>query len=528
MDHISRRDFLRYAGGVTLLTLVPTSAGLFAAPLAENPLPLFTVIPYIQPGAASKLVPDADTLVVAWQTELLPGEFAVSYGVSKAYGSSANVVRSERVIGPPDKVKNPHDLQILADTGVVDHRYNYRAELSGLKLGRRYYYRVSGNGQVLAEGYATARKPRGSSIRFAAFGDNSFGDIGDKAIAYQAYISKPDFVMNTGDNVYESGLDNEYARYFFPVYNADLAGPRVGAPLLRSVPFYTVIANHDVHGKTDSGLPAADFNANRDSLGYYTAMSLPLNGPAVTPSPTPVVGDDPKVMSQFHDCAGDRFPVMANYSFDYGDAHFLCLDSNDYVDPTNSGLQAWIEADLSGTDAIWKFVVYHHPAFNVGEEHYTEQHMRALTPLFQKHGVDIALHGHEHTYQRTMPLKFTPTDLSKAPPPAATGDAKAVPTARLVPGNFTIDTQFDGISSTVPSGIIYITTGAGGKSLYEPNFTDSPNRWLHPEDNNVSYVSKFYSERHSLTFFEIDGKILNMVQRDETGAEIDRITVTKA
>jgi hypothetical protein len=42
--------------------------------------------------------------------------------------------------------------------------------------------------------------------------------------------------MNCGDNVYESGSDDEYQRYFFPVYNADLAGPREGAPLLRSVP----------------------------------------------------------------------------------------------------------------------------------------------------------------------------------------------------------------------------------------------------------------------------------------------------
>ena len=64
-----------------------------------------------------------------------------------------------------------------------------------------------------------------------AFGDNSYGDISDRAIAYHTYKQNPDFVMNCGDNVYESGTDDEYQRYFFPVYNADLAGPREGAPL---------------------------------------------------------------------------------------------------------------------------------------------------------------------------------------------------------------------------------------------------------------------------------------------------------
>ncbi len=98
--------------------------------------------------------------------------------------------------------------------------------LDGLSLGRKYFYRVRGNGAALAEGYFTTRQPRGQRIRFVAFGDNSYGDISDRAIAYHTYQQHPDFVMNCGDNVYESGTDDEYQRYFFPVYNADVAGAR--------------------------------------------------------------------------------------------------------------------------------------------------------------------------------------------------------------------------------------------------------------------------------------------------------------
>jgi hypothetical protein len=498
MSTLTRRDFLRSAGGVTFLALVPVGRGLFAAP--ETALPNFTALPYVQPGPSSKLIDGQEAVVVAWQTELTPAEFQLDYGVSKAYGKSANISRAERWSGDTEK------------------RYNYAADLSGLSLSKVYYYRLRGGGKTIAEGYFTTRKKRGEPSRFVAFGDNAYGDPGQRAVAYYAYQSHPDIIVNTGDNVYEHGRDSEYAQYFYPIYNADTPDPKVGAPLLRSVPFYTVMANHDVPHKDAEKRPTADFDQDRDALAYYTAMHLPLNGPPA-PSPTPLLGDA-VLIADFKASAGSRFPQMANYSFDHGDAHFLCLDSNDYVDPTNPALRAFVEADLKSTDALWKFVVYHHPAFNVGAEHYKEQQMRALSPLFEAHRVDFCLHGHEHVYQRTMPLRFAPSDLTKAPPGPHISD-------RRIPGTFTVDKAFDGKTQTKSNGIIYITTGAGGKELYDPGFDNSPQLWLHADDNNVAYVSRFVSSQHSLTTFDIHGPTVTMTQIGEDGKELDRITVTK-
>ena len=45
-----------------------------------------------------------------------------------------------------------------------------------------------------------------------------------------------------------------------------MASPGAPAPLLRSVPFYTVIANHDVQGKDERGHEVADFTRNPDAL----------------------------------------------------------------------------------------------------------------------------------------------------------------------------------------------------------------------------------------------------------------------
>lgn len=505
---LSRRHFALAAGGVTFMALAPVREGLFASTLAQPPmspvLPLFTALPYLQPGkGASRLVPGRESITVAWQTNSVKADFALEYNKADEPHRLAEIAMTTRMSGGGE------------DDSV---RRNYAASLTGLELNTRYHYSVLMNRQLLLEGYFTTRKPRGVKARFVAFGDNSYGEISDRAIAYQAYKARPDFVMNTGDNVYESGLDNEYSRYFFPIYNADLSGPRIGAPLLRSIPFYSVIANHDVHDKDAAKNPAANFDAHPDSLAYYTNFHFPLNGPDPA-QPTPVICEQDPI-EHFTACAGQRFPKMANYSFDYADAHFLCLDSNVYVDASDAKLQTWIKADLEATNAPWKFVVYHHPAFNAGNEHYSEQHMRVLSPIFEQHGVDVVLHGHEHTYQRTKPILFAPKDTSGARP--------GVKKRRLVPGTFTIDRKFDGNSVTKPNGILYIVTGAGGKHLYDPQSNANPKSWQHAEDDYADYLERFISDRHSLTVFDMDHTSLRLTQVDEWGNVIDRCLVTKS
>ncbi len=506
-EHLSRRQLLQAAGGVTLLALIPRLGSAAESPTYELPVghsamdrpPIFTAVPYLQPGPdSSKLADGQESLIVAWQTDDTPANFQVTYGS----GQTAEI----------QSVKKFGDIKKEGE-----NRINYAAKITGLKLGAKYKYRVAMNGETVLEGYFTTRKPRGSKTRFVSFGDNSYGDVSDRAVAFQAYKAMPDFVMNAGDNVYESGRDDEYARYFFPVYNADQAGPRIGAPLLRSVPFYTVMANHDVPTKGPNG-PVADFTKAPDSLGIYTNMYLPLNGP-VAAHPTPAVGTQEHV-DNFKKAAGDRFPKQANYSFDYGDAHFLCLDSNTYVDPTDTTLQAWVDQDLSDTDAAWKFVVYHHPAYNVGHEHYAEQQMRVLSPIFEKHGVALVFSGHEHNYQRTRPIKFAAKD---------DGGAKAVGSGhRLVPGDFTIDRDYDGAGHARPNGVIYLTTGAGGKHLYDPEMNQNPKNWLHEEDGNADYCVKVVSDRHSVTVVDVSAHSLEIRQVDEWGNEVDRFKIERA
>ena len=89
---ISRRELLKAAGGVTFLALIATSEGMFAPVFASHKptvtpaLPLFTALPYLQPGTSSgKLVTGKEGIVIAWQTNSVKAEFTLEYGSEAAY-----------------------------------------------------------------------------------------------------------------------------------------------------------------------------------------------------------------------------------------------------------------------------------------------------------------------------------------------------------------------------------------------------------------------------------------------------------
>src|SRR5689334_4226399 len=142
---ISRRDLLKAAGGLTFLALVPAPRGRFVlgpTSLARGK-PVFTALPYVQPGDNSRLLADRERTVLAWQTDDRPADFTVVYGPTPRYGHPARVRVARR------------------ESGVdAEARLNYAAEFAGLALGARYHYRVSLGGQVIAEGFFTTRKPR--------------------------------------------------------------------------------------------------------------------------------------------------------------------------------------------------------------------------------------------------------------------------------------------------------------------------------------------------------------------------------
>ena len=114
-----------------------------------------------------------------------------------------------------------------------------------------------------------------------------------------------------------------------------------GAPLLRSSLFVAAPGNHDIATR--------DLGQYPDGLAYFLYWDQPRNGPpavaAASPVP-PLIGPEAN-QKAFIQAAGDAYPRMASFSFDYGNAHWTVLDSNPYVDWTNPELRAWVVHDLA-------------------------------------------------------------------------------------------------------------------------------------------------------------------------------------
>jgi hypothetical protein len=190
----------------------------------------------------------------------------------------------------------------------------------------------------------------------------------------------------------------------------------------------------------------------------------------------------------FLDAAGEAYPGTVNYSFNYGNAHWLIVDSNPYVDWTNKDLNDWISKDLDqAKDATWRFVVFHHPGFTSSREHFEQQQMRLLSPLFEKGKVDVVFSGHVHNYQRSYPMTFIP---DKKGTLLVGGKDNNTIRGRVVNGKWTLDKTFDGKNHTKPTGVIYIVTGAGGQELYNPEQNNDPDSWQ-------KFTDKFISSTHS-------------------------------
>ncbi len=452
---------------------------------------LFFANPYLQIGA----VPTSQSLDLLWQTTDLKSVWFVE---TKASAKSKWV-----------KMTAPTASKV-AVAGIESHLV-YRAALTGLTSGSTFIYRVLKNGKEVFSANAEAPRSADQAFRFAAFGDIGAGTPEAKQIANGVYNSKPNFVLVPGDIVYEEGLISEYQKIFWPIYNANKVD-NVGVPLMCSVPFVGAVGNHDSS--------ANDLDKHPDGLAYYHYWDQPLNGPISKTK----VGYVPDLVgteankNAFLEGAGDRFPRMANFSFNYGNAHYTVIDADTYVDWTDKDIKDWVTKDLEDSkEMTWHFVVYHHPGFSSSIDHFEQQQMRLLAPIFEKGNVDVVFNGHVHNYQRTFPMHFAP---EKNGTLLIGGKDNKTLRGRVVTGRWSLDKKFDGKTNTKPNGVIYIVTGAGGQTLYDPEQENDSDTWQ-------KFTDKFIATVHTFTVADVNGKTLKISQEDAKGKVIDEFVITK-
>lgn len=444
------------------------------------------VKPYIQPGDDVG-APSTDSKTIVWMTEPKPAQYHVDYGPP---GKS---VRQGLVEMTPLRV------------GSEERYFLYSATLPDLPLDQQVQYRVLRNGDLIGENTFATRKSAEQPLRFIVTGDLASGGTGKYAIARQIAQVQPQFVLVCGDIAYERGRISDYLTKFWPVYNDNQPAGQ-GTTLMQSTPFYVALGNHDAE--------LADLATMPDAFAAFYFFHAPRIAPAIGSWRPFIPGPEEQVKNFEAAAVRAGYPSLCLYSFDNGAAHFLVLDSNAYMPLLSADYREWIRRDLLTSRARWKFVFFHQPGFHAAADHFRQQKMRLLAPLFEEAGVDIVFAGHVHNYQRSKPLRFTPKH--------------AMPELGLdVRGQFALDEKFDGVKQTKPDGVIYVVTGGGGAELYPMMPNHAPGTVMADPDSPTTFNAKFVDDRHTFTVVDLEPHQLAMRQIDDRGLEVDRVAITK-
>ena len=326
-----------------------------------------------------------------------------------------------------------------------DHtQYYVHAKLTHLRPGRTYYYGVGHRGFDPAEahllgtlGTFTTAPSRAEPFTFTAFGDQGVSYHG---LANDALIlaQNPAFHLHAGDIAYgdpagqgrsdDTGFDSRTWDQFLHQTES----------VAKQVPWMVAYGNHDMEA----------WYAPHGYGGEEARWTLPDNGP-------------------------DTRNLPGVYSFVHGNTAVISLDANDvsFEIPANLGLSGgtqtqWLERQLrkyrADRDIDFVVVFFHHCAYCTSTAHASEGGVRQeWVPLFEKYTVDLVINGHNHVYERTDVLKG---------------------------GEVTKKLPIGGTAYSETDGVVYVTAGAAGRSLYAFSADESYEGKVKDNDEVPSFV----------------------------------------
>lgn len=258
----------------------------------------------------------------------------------------------------------------------------HEAFLSGLMPYQKYYYSI-GSSTLTIQGdttnYFVTSPVQGTpgQYRFWVTGDcgnNSINqiEVRNKYLAYNSNKHTDGWLL-LGDNAYFNGLDGEYNTNFFAHYQTNI---------MKHTVLWPSPGNHDYANSL--------LNQNSHSIAYYSVFNLPTNGEA----------------------GGVWSGTEAFYSYNYGNVHFVSLDSyghelNQFRLFDTLGPQVtWLKQDLASNTLPWVVVYFHHPPYSMGSHNSdTEGELdsirKNLVRILERHNVDFVFSGHSHSYERS-------------------------------------------------------------------------------------------------------------------------------
>ena len=336
---------------------VPTNTPVPTLVPTNTPIPTPTPIPGSANLTRKVFLQKATTASYdfRWVTNT-QNQLIVKYGLTTSYGS--------QVTSDAEQLINCGNNSSFPCTG----GNNNHAKITGLAPNTSYYYQVTTTtGTALTPAgdpnhYFKTPPAVGSSTPFtwAIWGDSGDNGTRQNNVAKQVFAKRPDVTIVAGDIAYpySTSFSNNNTLYFDRYSDAS-----PGQNTMSFSPFYVTCGNHETSCPT-----------------VMADHSLPGGG---------------KMSSQ-----------ISTYAFDYGNVHFVALNSNssyayNATNPSASDPQvAWAYNNLITSNQPWKVVYWHHNGWSAGSHSTNTAIIDNLIRMASDAGADLVLWGHSHVFER--------------------------------------------------------------------------------------------------------------------------------
>lgn len=215
------------------------------------------------------------------------------------------------------------------------------------------------------------------------------------------------------------------------------------------------------------------------------------------------------------EASGSSTESGAYYSFNYSNAHFVGLNTNEdspeYADFSPAQVN-WMKKDITAAKAAgktWIIVLMHKGPYTTSN-HASDADIGGangvrtlIAPLFNKMGVDLVLQGHDHIYARTLPIK----------------NGKATPYT-------TIKKMVHGKATDYmvkPDGTVYLIPSTAGPKVYY-RAKDMPTSYFDVFAKADEHAASIYGPDASDNSRPVRGMIQNFVAFTINGKKLTAVT----
>lgn len=251
------------------------------------------------------------------------------------------------IIFKPDGTKQTYQSTFFR---VAENRreetYFHRIFVNNLTPNTKYSYFVVHQGDTSKVFQFQTSILEGQSFRFAVTGDGRSNPQVHSKITSLISKFQPNFILYTGDLCY-SGKYFEWKKEFFT--------PEA-QKVYSTIPFFNALGNHEAQTELTKVFLQAPISSSNNE--YF-------------------------------------------YSFDFGDVHFLILNTEGSVNE-NSEQYRFAQADLENSRKPWKFVAFHIPAYSAGGNNPSKAMQNMTSKIFEPASVPLVFNGHNHFYQRSF------------------------------------------------------------------------------------------------------------------------------